>query len=161
MNRAELVRAIAACDALGEELRRTLRADAEAEYIEQGTAPTWRVPGVTVSTAVTRDRVDVVDEHALIEYVADRCPTEVVTVRQVRPAFLRALIADVSARGVDPPCDVDGRVVPGLVWRRGGEFRSVSVRPSAELADELTRAAREIAAGRRPLSLPGGEPDEA
>lgn len=155
MNRAQVVQAIAACDALATELRRALRADAAAEYAEQGCAPTWRMPGYTVTTAVTHGAPRVADEAALLAYVADRYPTEVETIRRVRPAFLVRLLDEVTGRG-EPPCDSDGTVIPGLEWVPGGEFRSVSIRPAPGTVAELRRVAREIAEGRAPLALPDG-----
>lgn len=153
MNRAELVKAIAACEALAGELRRRLKDDAVREYVEHGTAPSWRMPGVTVSTAVTQPSVVVADERAWLEYVNVRHPTEVETVRRARPAWQVAFLTGVAQRG-DPPCDADGLVIPGLVWQPGGDVRAVAVRPSAQLRAQLTDVAREIADGRRPLALP-------
>lgn len=153
MNRAQAVQAIAACDALASELRKALRADAHAEFVEQGTAPTWRLPGYTVSTAVTHDSIEVVDDAAFLAYVAEVHPTEVEVTRRVRPAFQLALFAGAVERG-DPPCDRDGRVIDGVVFRPGGEFKSVSVLPLAGTKASLRAIAADIAAGKLPLGLP-------
>lgn len=158
MNRANIVQAIAACDALGAELRRQLKADAAAEYAEQGTAPTWRLPGFTVSTSITHPTVEVVDEPAFRRWVEVEYPTEIETIKRVRPAWQAAFLAEVTRRG-DPPCDAGGIVLPGLRYVPGGEFRSVSVLPSADTKSVLRTMAQEIAAGRRPLALPSTEAD--
>jgi hypothetical protein len=153
VNRAQIVQAIAACDALAAELRLSLKADAAAEFAEQGTAPTWRLPGYTVSTAVTHDAVEVVNDAAWLAYVREEFPTEVEVVTRARSAWQASFLADVAFRG-DPPCDRDGRVIPGLAFRPGGEFASVSVRPQAATKASLRAIAADIAAGRRPLGLP-------
>jgi hypothetical protein len=153
VNRAQAVQAIAACDALGAELRKALRADAQAEFQEQGTAPTWRLPGYTVSTAVSHDSIEVVDESAFLRYVGEHYRTEIEEILRVRPAFQLGFFADVVTRG-DPPCDRDGQVIPGLAFRPGGEFRSVSVLPMAATKASLRAIAADIAAGLRPLGLP-------
>lgn len=153
MNRAQAVQAIAACDALAAELRKALRADAQAEFEEQGTAPTWRLPGYTVSTAVTHNSIEVVSEADWIRYVGANYRTEIEEILRVRPAFQMAFFAEVVERG-DPPCDKDGQVIPGLAFRPGGEFRSVSVLPMAATKQSLRTIAAEIVAGTRPLGLP-------
>lgn len=160
MNRAEVARAIAACEALAKELRGALSADAAAEYAEQGTAPTWRMPGLTVIAATSNDAVSVVDEAVFTAWVAQRYPTEVVTEPTVRPAFRAKLLAEAVKRG-DPPCDDEGEIIPGLEYRPGGEFRSIAVKPSSTLRARLHTAAREIAEGRAPLVLPIGGSDGA
>ena len=55
-----------------------LNADARAEYEEQQTASTWRIPGMaTVPQSVTNDAVVVKDEPKFVDWVARRFPTEV------------------------------------------------------------------------------------
>jgi len=158
VNRAELTRGIVACETLARELRAALTADARSEFDEQGTAPTWRLPGLTVSTAMTADSVAVVDEAAFTAWVAKAYPTEVETVTAVRPAFRAKLLGDAAGRG-DPPCSADGEVIPGVEFRPGGEFRAVSVRPSSGLRSQLAAKAKDIVEGRAPLALPIGGGD--
>lgn len=160
LNRAQIVRTIAACDALAAELRNALKADAAAEYAEQGTAPTWRMPGFTVSTSITHDAIEVVDERAWRAYVKQAYPTEIETVIRVRPAWQNVFFAGVAQRG-DPPCDVEGTVIPGLVFVAGGDFKSVSVLPLAGTKANLRAVAQEIVAGKRPLGLPVLELNDA
>lgn len=158
MNRADLIRAIAACEAAAKEFRAALGADALAEWTEQNTAPTWRLPGVTVSCSVTHPSVQVVDEAKFLAWVRDRYPTEVETLVRVRSAWQGSFLEAVASRG-DPPCDGDGEVIPGLEYNGGGVFKSLSIRPSNELAGQLRLAAREMVAGVRPLALPTGGDD--
>lgn len=153
LNRAEMIRAAAACDALGSALRAAIKAAARADFEEQGTAPTYRMPGYTVSTSITHDGIEVVDEQLWLEFVTRRWPGEVETVRRVRSSWQSVYFAAVLGRG-DPPCDDEGTVLPGLAYRRGGEFRSVSVLPDAQTKWLLRKTAAEIASGVRPLELP-------
>ena len=155
MNRAQMVQAIAACDVLAAELRKALRADAEAEYVEQGTAPTWRMPGYTVSTSISHDAVVVADEKAWRAWVGRDHPGEIETVSYVRRSFQDAFLASLGENGrMDPPHTADGEIVPGLVFVPGGEFRSVSVLPMPATRSSLRAIAADIAMGRRPLGLP-------
>ncbi len=150
-----MVQALAACDVLAAELRKKLRSDAEVEFREQGCAPTWRIPGFTVTASITHNGVAVDDQAAFVGYVAAAYPTEVetVTVTRVRQAWQERFLKEVVARG-EPPCDADGTVVPGLRFVPGGEFKSVSVTPTADSRSELRATAKEIASGVRPLALP-------
>lgn len=154
MNRAELVRAIVACEAAAREFRAALGTDALSEWEDQGVAPTWRMPGVTVSCSVTHASVVVTDEAKFLDWVKDRYPTEVETIVRVRPAFLNLLLPSLVERG-DPPCTEEGEVIPGLTYNPGGSFSSLSIRATSELKGQLTLAAREMVSGSRPLALPG------
>jgi hypothetical protein len=148
-----MAQTIAACDALAAELRKVLKADALFEYEAQGMAPTWRLPGYTVSTSISHDAVVVVDEAAFLRYVRDRHPHQVETIHRPYPAWRGVFLGEVLGRG-NPPCDADGRVVDGLAWVAGGEFRSVSVLPQPATKSALRAIAQDIVAGRRPLGLP-------
>lgn len=159
MNRAEMTRGIVACETLAKELRAALTADARGESEEQGTAPTWRLPGLTVSSAMSSDSVAVVDEAAFTAWVAKAYPTEIETVTAVRPAFRAKLLGDAAGRG-EPVCAEDGEVIPGVEFRPGGEFRAVSVRPTSALRSQLAAKALDIVEGRAPLALPIGGGDE-
>lgn len=152
MNRTDVARGIAACEMLAKRLRAALNEDALAEFEEHGTAATWRSPDLTISVATTCDAVVVTDEKAFTAWVAANHPTEVVAVPSVRPSFRTALLAGAVKRGA--ACADDGEVIPGCEFRQGGEYRSVSVKPSSGLAARLAFAADEIVAGRAPLALP-------
>ena len=106
-----------------------LNADARAEYEEQQTASTWRIPGMaTVPQSVTNDAVVVRDEPKFVDWVARRFPTEVEMV--VRPAFREQLL-DKLIHVTDDLCHLaDGEVVPGVEFKAGGEFIHISVRPT-------------------------------
>lgn len=155
MNRAEIARGIAACEAMAKKLRAALTADAQAEYDEQGTVPTWKLPGITVVGATAHPSVAIVDENAFLAWVAERYPTEVekVVITRVRPAWQGPFLTAVAERG-DPPCDTEGEVIPGLEWRPGGGFDGIALRVDRDTKAALAGYADEIVAGRRPLALP-------
>jgi hypothetical protein len=157
MNRADIARGIAACEAMAKQLRAALIADAEAEYREQGTVPTWRLPGITVSGSTTNPTVVIADETAFLAWVAERYPTEVeqITITRVRPAWQDRFLKQVIARG-EPTCDEHGEIVPGLQWRAGGGFGGISLRVDADTKAAIRDHAEQIVAGVRPLELPAG-----
>ena len=124
------------------EIRAELALDAAAEYAEQGTAATWRIPDVaTVSAGVTHEAAYVRDQAAWAAWVADRFPTEAERVTVVRPAWQNTYLASVLIEtgpdgeyvAIDPPT---GERLPGIGVRPGGEFNGLTIRVSA--------AAREV-----------------
>lgn len=126
-----------------QQARAALDLQARAELERDGTAPTWRIPGVgTVPLALTSDSVDVTDPRAYLAWVRDRYPTEIETVVQVRPAFDKALREAAAKRGA--ACDDEGTVIPGLTFRPGGAPRGVSIRPSADAKTTAARTAGEF-----------------
>lgn len=160
LNRATVVRGIVACEAIAKRLRAHLAAEAAADMEKNGTVPSWRLAGVNVVGSTTHDSVAVADEAAFLDWVAERYPTEVETVRRVRPAWLPRFLAEVKARG-NPPCDAEGEEVPGLEWRPGGEFNTLTYKVDGEVKALVAAHADEIAAGRRPLALlPGVLPTD-
>lgn len=120
------------------ELRAELAADARAELEEQGTAPTWRIPDVaTVAASVSHQSVVVADNSTLTAWMADRYPTEVETITQIRPAWLKLFLAQAAAERADDGSyrvydTATGERVPGVDVKPGGEFGGVSIRVSAD-----------------------------
>ncbi len=120
-------------------IRQQLTQDAHAEFDEQGTAPTWRLPDVgTVTLPVSQETVYVADEKALIRWIRSHPMAEssvwmesaVETVERVRHSFVEALAAE---------CQVDdgvvshlGDVVSGLAVRPGGVPLALSFRPTRD-----------------------------
>jgi hypothetical protein len=153
VNRAQLVQTIAACEALAAEMRRVLKAQAVLEYEREGTKAQWQLPGYTVSSSISQPSIQVVNEHEWVKYVKAEHPHQVETITRPYPAWQGVFFEELVGRG-DPPCDRDGRVVPGLAYVPGGEFRSVSVLPGKATKDSLKAIAQDIVAGRRPLGLP-------
>jgi hypothetical protein len=140
VNRTELVTRIVFFDQIAarakeaaQALRNDLTADARAEFEEQGTAPTWRIPEVaTVATAVTHEAPGLADEAAFVAWVRERYPTEVETVHRARPAWMAPFLASLAASGDDAVDTSTGEVVPGITMRPGGNFAGVSIRPTAQ-----------------------------
>ena len=139
MNRFEVIRrtlmweqVAAAARAKSTALREQLTADARAEYAEQGTAPTWRLPDIgTVTLPVSKETVYVADEAALVEWVMRNMPTEVETIHRVRASYLSRLTATARHDGA-VVYDDEGTVIPGLAVRPGGQPQSLSFRPTAD-----------------------------
>lgn len=123
----------AAARARAAELRDDLTADAQAEYAEQGTAPTWRLPDIgTVTLPISAERVVVDDEQVLTGWVTAFHPDEVETLTRVRPAFLTALLAECRGDEGGVVWMREGALVPGLAVRPGGQPQSLSFRPSPD-----------------------------
>lgn len=141
MNRFEMIRrtlmwesVAAAAKAKAAKLRDDLTADARAEYAEQGTAPTWRLPDIgTVSLPVSKETVYVTDEQALVEWAKRDWPGEVVTVESIRPAFLKVLLENVAVAAGEVAVDSGtGEIIPGLAVRVAGTPGSLSFRPTTD-----------------------------
>lgn len=150
MNRTEIVRACIWLDQLAghvkterARLAAELAADARAEYEEQGTAPTWRIPDVaTVSASVSHAAVYVADEESFTDWVAKRYPTEVETIQRIRSAWLADFLKR-ALGSVDVVADPDtGERVPGLGIRGGGQLSGISIRASAAAKEVFSIVAR-------------------
>lgn len=176
MNRTETVQAIIWLDQLAAKvkaeaakLREQIYADARAEYEEQGTAPTWRIPDVaTVAASVSHESVSVDNSRALVAWVEQRYPTEVERVPTVRAAWLADFLLRAKPNG-DVACDPDtGEIVPGLSVREGGHFAGVSIRATSDakavfgaLADTALRRAVAEAGPAVPVVLAALEQADA
>jgi hypothetical protein len=118
------------------EVRAGLEEEARAEFVETGTAPTWRVPGLgTIPLSLTQDAVVVVDERLYLTWVLDNHPSEVEVVSRVRPAF-DAVLRKTLAK--------DRRDVPGLRFVPGGQPKSISVRASQDAKDAAAELATQF-----------------
>jgi hypothetical protein len=124
----------------------------------------------TVTLTQPSDRVEVVDEAAFTNWVAEHWPTEVVTVTQVRPAFRKALLDSVAITTLPDGADqvevlnvvVDVRTgvsVDGVRVRQASKPTSFSVRYTPDGRPAIAEAWREGRLdGYRPLlELEGGE----
>jgi hypothetical protein len=140
MNRTEHVQAVLWLDAVAAaakdraaELRATLTDDARAEYAEQGTAPTWRIPDVaTVASSVSRETVALTDESAFTKWVGLRYPDEIEEILRVNPSWMASFLANATVSGDVVADAATGEVVPGLTVRAGGRLTGLSIRPSHE-----------------------------
>lgn len=91
-----------------------------------------------VQLTKARETAAVVDGDALLAWVEAHAPTEVVTTRSVRPAFVQALLAAVKADGGFVTGDGELLEVDGVEVRCGSP--TLTVKPTAE-ADGLVRDA--------------------
>lgn len=163
MNRADVVKGVlvweqvaAAAKDKAAVFREQLNADARAEFEEQGTAPTWRLPDIgAVTLPVSVETVYVSDMDALLKWAADRYPAEVQTVVQLRPEF----VAGLTARAlVDDGQVIDeriGEVIPGFALRAGGVPKSLSIRPTPA-AKSLIREVADGVVARFEAEFTGG-----
>lgn len=174
MNRAEVIRQIFLWEKVAEQARARaaqfrvmLQADANAEYAEQGTAASWRVPALaSVVLPISKTAVVVDDAAALAKWVQSAHPTEVEQVTRVRAAYLPALLRSVQPSG-DLVVDEEGTVVPGLKVRPGGQPGSVTLTPEAEARQAATVVAdavlEQVATAMDlpaiPVQAAAGEPD--
>lgn len=139
MNRSDAIQQVliweqvaAAARAKATKLRDDLTADARAEYAEQGTAPTWRLPDIgTVSLPVSKETVYVADEQAFLDWAQQFHSGEVETVTRVRASFRALLLAECRGEGDMVVWMREGALVPGLAVREGGQPGSLSFRPNA------------------------------
>lgn len=159
-NRAETARQAVLWTAVAAEARARaaalsaeLEAEARTELARDGVAPTWRIPGLgTVPLALSKDRVDVVDEQAYIGWVADHHPSEVEELVRVRPVFDEHLRKQLARRGAELR-DEQGRPVPGLAFVRGGQPRGISLRPDPAARQGAASAAAAFLDAMPPLSI--------
>lgn len=153
MNRREHVEAVlrleglaAAAQARAAAIRKALAEQARAELDAQGTAPTWRLPGIgTVTLPVTKDTVVVADEAGLLDWVRRHHPGEIVA--QVRTSFRDALLRRLVIDGETVIHPDTGEEMPALAVRQGGHPRALSFR--------LDQAAKDSAQAEAELTLEG------
>lgn len=104
-----------------------------------------------VQLTKARETAAVTDQAALLAWVEEHCPGEVITTRSVRPAFVTALLGSVKADGgwIDPGTS-ELLEVDGIEVRTGTP--TLTVKPTAE-ADQLVA---EALAARRLRLMPAG-----
>lgn len=146
MNHTEVITQIVYLQRLGAAVRqrenelRAKLADEAERALATGTVVQWRIPDVATAFAkATHEAVYVADPTAFLAWVDSRYPSEVSTVRLVRPAWEASFLGRVLVEHTDDRRVVvdpaTGEVVPGLAVRRGGEFDGVSVRVKAAARD--------------------------
>lgn len=138
MNRMERLREVlrlealaAAANARAQVHREELTVEARAEFVREGTAPSWRDPDLaTITLGVSHETLYVTNEVALLEWVADRYPDQVVTVEQVRPVFRTQLLDEAVIDSGDAVDITTGEVIRGVAVRPGGVAGSLTIRPT-------------------------------
>lgn len=166
MNRADLAKQVLLYDSLAAAakdraagFRHQLTVQAKAELENEGTAPTWRLPGVgAVTLPVSQETVYLADEKARQAWVETEEPSaiETVTTTQVAPAYVvelekRLIVADGMV--IDP---ASGQQVPGYAVRAGGLPMPLSIRPTADAKSVMREHANGLLA-QFEASLTGGE----
>lgn len=153
MTRAETIRqalmweaAARKASARSKAWREQLAADARAEYAEQGTAPTWRPPGLAkVILPLSHEAPYVSDPDALLKWVEVNHPDEVEPVRRVRPKWqtqlLEQVVCDAETGTVH---DGEGTVIPGLSVREGGLPQALTITPERQARAELAEQAEQV-----------------
>lgn len=148
MNRLEATQNVLKLEAAAEQLKERAKAirlelddDAQREFKEQGSAPTWRLADLgTWSLPVSKEAAYVADEGQLLEWVKYWHPTEVETLERVRPAFVARLLAESAGDADGVVWMAEGALVPGLAMRPGGVPLSLRFRANGDalaVADQL------------------------
>lgn len=166
MNRADLAKQVLLYDSLAAaakdraaSFRHQLTIQARTELETEGTAPTWRLPGVgAVTLPVSQETVYLADAKALHAWVEGEEPSaiETVTTTQVAAAYVaelekRLIVADGMV--ID---SASGQQVPGYAVRLGGLPMPLSIRPSADARALMREHANGLLA-QFEASLTGGE----
>lgn len=86
----------------------------------------------TVTLGGGSPRASVTNDAALLEWVAERHPAEVETLRRVRPAFLTRLLAEATRAGV--PYDATGEELPGVAVRSSEPYPGTRFKPGGREA---------------------------
>lgn len=162
MNRADMIRQLAALEALAGAMREALKEEAAAEHADNGTTPSWRTAdGTLVVGSVHGDRCEVTDQDALMAWLVEQYPQMVHTVVVPRdPKVVAALLADVAASGPRPdpvtgerPALQPGEQaanaadIPGVVYVQGGLFKTITVTVESTAKRRLKTEARDYLAG--------------
>ena len=135
MSSKELARDLAVLKALSERVKAARDTTASVALSEMDVTdrtaaklPDGTVIG-TVSVAAGRVTSKVVDLPALLEHVKATAPSEVVTVEEIRPAYLAKVLAEVKETG---------EIIPGVDLVEGDPYTVVRLASGA--ADAVTRA---------------------
>lgn len=118
----------AAASARAAAVRAGLAEEARAEFVREGTAPSWRMADVgVVALPISKEAVFVADADALVKWCKERHPHQIRTREEIWPGFQTQLLADCVPAGdgaVDPKT---GEVVPGLAVRKGGQPKTLTI----------------------------------
>lgn len=129
-------------------------AKADLKQLEVGDTVAGKWHGQVVAKATMskgRAKLVVTDEQALLDWVTDLHPTEVLC--QVNPAFLKQL--ETRAKELGHPVDSNGELVPGVELVEGEPSVSVRRADGAEMViAELFRTGKVGLDGIQPAPLP-------
>lgn len=163
MKRADKLRLLAVAEAVAGAIRKELKTDAEKSFVDDGVSASWSSDGVSCVGSRTHDRVEVADQDELMCYLVKHHPEWVTTVVVPRnPEHLKTWLADLAKAGPEGgvwPEQPGGSApvagdVPGLVFIRGGQFKTVSVSVDGTAKRELAKLATvSLAGGLIPADL--------
>jgi hypothetical protein len=174
MNRRERIEQVLRLQALASAalrqagvFRRALDEEATRELVEQGTAPSWKLPGLgSVVLPVSKEAAFVADPQALAWWVAVEYPDEVQEVTQVRERFVKALLGRGQRRADGSVTDPKtGQVIPGLKVRPGGVPGAIRITEDSDEVKQvyteygehlLAIVDRQVAAHAAAEAVPGG-----
>jgi hypothetical protein len=129
-------------------------AKADLKQLQPGDAVQGKWHGQPVAKASMvhgRTKLVVTDEQALLDWVTDLHPTELVY--QVNPAFMKQL--ETRAKELGHPVDSNGELVPGVELVEGEPYVSVRKAEGAEMViAELFRTGKVGLDGIQPAPLP-------
>lgn len=159
MNRAELVRRLAAHEAAAAALREALEGEAREELDANGTAPSWRLgDGTTVVVRTSKGGLFVTDEEAFVQWARQQYPGEFVeetTVKFRNPGFRKRLI-EAWQEALDDENNETG--LPDFLDREPqGLYRSTSITVAPATKTRMKESARlYVLAGRSMPELEAG-----
>lgn len=155
----EMVRLMLAHRAAADALEAALKLRQTEAFAVDRSADTSRLPYATITANVSHDRAEVVDDQVFLKWLQGKAPSEIElrmirTVRNpkwLRETFLPTLVpmdpAELAPGEFTQCMYGEGELVPGVVWRRGGDLRSVSIKPDRDAVRRLAAAAELYAVG--------------
>jgi hypothetical protein len=147
VNRADRLRLLAVAEAVAAQLREGLRAEALETFESEGLAVSWAADGISAVSSRTHDAVEVADEDELMSWLLLNKPDWVhVVVVPHNPKQVRDWLATLAG-------DPDLGKVPGVVLRKGGQFKSLSITVDPGVKRDLSALAKDALEG-------GGIPDD-
>ncbi len=158
-----MLRLLAVAEAVAGQVRKRLKDDAEKSFTGDGVSVSWNADGVSCVGSRTHDRVEVADQDDFMEWMVAEHPEWVQMIVVPRnPEHVKAWLADLAKAGPEGgiyPKDAGGTApvagdIPGLVWVRGGQFKTVSITVDGTAKRELGKlAAKSLDGGTLPADL--------
>lgn len=166
MNRDQLVTLAVLCERIAAEVKAALKAEARAEHEAQHAVPTWKHADATIAGSQRLPHVEITDRPTFMAWLQGRHPTVVREVRYLdvtSPEWLERWLerhleahldklaeADLTPTEIDTlnlVSDDEGTVIPGLMYRAGGEFITASLTPTPLARRRVGRLAKALVGG--------------
>lgn len=160
MNHEDLMRTLAAAEALAEACRKQLTDESLRVFKKHRSAMGERFLGIgTLSTSLSKPGAVVTDPDKFTKWVSARYPTEVETIVKIRnQAWVKRLLptlAPIPQDGVTKGlacCDGEGTVAEGVLWFPGGEYLHASVKLHEALKDKFAVDAASYLRDGKPMA---------